>query len=845
MSRIIVKGLPQYYTEDKLRTHFTHDGKYEVTDVKLMRKRGGESRRFAFIGYKNEDDAEAAVRYFHNSFIDTARVNVQVAKSFADDTVPLLVRERQKRARQALEEQEARLEEQQRQRPTKQRKYQSLDDEINANPQLREFMGAINDKRSWADNAGADGLGGPLAQELESALDGEATAPAEKLPEIEMAEDAASDDEYQTLDNKKDEDEDEEMMMPLSGEPTTANDEQKGEDEDAEIAEGDGLAKDENVSDLDWLIQRRKRMKENQENEEQEAQEEEESKEAEDATTEDVPEAPPRRQKETPEDQILATGRLFIRNILYTSTEDDFSNLFSQFGSLEEVHIAVDTRTGKSKGFVYIQFSNPKNAVEAFHTLDKTIFQGRLLHILPGKAKKDHTLDEFDLKNMPLKKQRELKRKQQASKTQFSWNSLYMSTDAVMELVAAKMGVTKWQLLDPHNSLLAVKQALAEADVIGEVRRYFESHGVDLTQFETQKHKDDKIILVKNFAHGTTPEEIGELFAPYGAIKRILMPPRAATIAIVEFRDQPSARSAFSKLLYRRFKDGILYLEKGPTGLFTREPTAKEVEVVENTAKDTKEEPVVEIKPSVDDVVNAPAEDEEEKDVITGPTVSVFVKNLNFTTTNTELTRLFGELPGFVVAVVKTKPNPKKEGTTMSMGFGFVEFRTRDQAETAIRTLDGYVLDGHKIQLKISHRPGSLELASKDKKKAKSSKVIIKNLPFEATRKDVVELLGAFGQLKLCRVPKKFDKLARGFAFVEFNLAKEAEAAMDQLKGVHLLGRRLVMQYAEEDSELAEAEIEKMMQKVKKQKGTRELAQARAMGKGKQESLEDDEDEGF
>lgn len=181
----------------------------------------------------------------------------------------------------------------------------------------------------------------------------------------------------------------------------------------------------------------------------------------------------------------------------------------------------------------------------------------------------------------------------------------------------------------------------------------------------------------------------------------------------------------------------------------------------------------------------------------------------------------------------------------MSMGFGFVEFRTRDQAETAIRTLDGYVLDGHKIQLKISHRPGSLELASKDKKKAKSSKVIIKNLPFEATRKDVVELLGAFGQLKLCRVPKKFDKLARGFAFVEFNLAKEAEAAMDQLKGVHLLGRRLVMQYAEEDSELAEAEIEKMMQKVKKQKGTRELAQARAMGKGKQESLEDDEDEGF
>ena len=52
-----------------------------------------------------------------------------------------------------------------------------------------------------------------------------------------------------------------------------------------------------------------------------------------------------------------------------------------------------------------------EDATRAYRSLDKQIFQGRLLHILPADKKKDHRLDEFDLKNLPLKKQRELKRK--------------------------------------------------------------------------------------------------------------------------------------------------------------------------------------------------------------------------------------------------------------------------------------------------------------------------------------------------------------------------------------------------------------------------------------------------
>jgi multiple RNA-binding domain-containing protein 1 len=307
--------------------------------------------------------------------------------------------------------------------------------------------------------------------------------------------------------------------------------------------------------------------------------------------------------------------------------------------------------------------------------------------------------------------------------------------------------------------------------------------------------------------------------------------PSSGTIAIVQFRDAPTGRSAFTKLAYRRFKKSILYLEKGPKDLFTREPSnddkVDKIEVKEN------------IKEIKDNSINVNNEDIE---VFEGATVSIFVKNLNFTTTAQVLQSVFEKLDGYVAATIKTKPDPKDSTKKMSMGFGFAEFKSKDQAITAISVVDGTVLEGHRLQLKLSHRQNVVGSDKpKDSKSKASGKIIVKNLPFEATRKDVFELFNSFGQLKSVRVPKKFDKSARGFAFVEFLLPKEAENAMDQLQGVHLLGRRLVMQYAEQSSDDVEEEIEKLTRKAKKQVATRELGAIRATGKRKLD-LDDDED---
>ncbi|EHM99718.1 Mrd1p [Saccharomyces cerevisiae x Saccharomyces kudriavzevii VIN7] len=879
MSRIIVKGLPVYLTDDKLKEHFTKrlDQKHShqavsgsgldlITDVKILRDRNGESRRFGFIGYRNEDDAFDAVDYFNGSFVNTSKIEVAMAKSFADPRVPQPMKEKRREALKRFREKEERLLQEQDQKKKKpdDNTHRSIDDQIGKNKQLQEFMETMKPSSqvtSW-EKIGVDkSIENKERQETEedSGVQGNsllAHALALKGDDgkgeaLKLDIENQSDDEYSAFNTNKDEgqgdDKEEEKMMSLS---SLVSDDVNNDE--AENAKRRNLAQDEQVSDLDWFKQRRIRIKESgaevRGKPSLTAIEQNDSVDAEEEQPE--PTVPQKTDEERAIEKINETGRLFLRNILYNSKEEDFKALFGPFGDLEEVHVALDTRTGQSKGFAYVLFKDPKNAVNAYVELDKQIFQGRLLHILPGEEKKSHRLDEFDLKNMPLKKQKELKRKAAASKQTFSWNSLYMNQDAVLGSVAAKLGLEKSQLIDAENSNSAVKQALAEAHVIGDVRKYFESKGVDLTKFtqlKSSNQRDDRVILVKNFPYGTTREELGEMFVPYGKLERLLMPP-AGTIAIVQFRDSTSARAAFTKLSYKRFKDGIIYLEKGPKDCFSK--PAESDDLIDDTSAEEQQK-AVEIKPSSNDLMetNTDANEESsathEEDIAEGPTVSIFIKNLNFSTTNQNLTDRFKAFSGFVVAQVKTKPDPKHQGKTLSMGFGFVEFRTKEQANAVISAMDGTVIDGHKIQLKLSHRQSSQNSNTKTKSNKRSGKIIVKNLPFEATRKDVFELFNSFGQLKSVRVPKKFDKSARGFAFVEFLLPKEAENAMDQLHGVHLLGRRLIMQYAEEDAVNAEEEIARMTKKVRKQVATNEMAALRNKGGRKKLDLDDEDNEGF
>ncbi len=402
-----------------------------------------------------------------------------------------------------------------------------------------------------------------------------------------------------------------------------------------------------------------------------------------------------------------------------------------------------------------------------------------------------------------------------------------------MTSVADRLGVPKSELLDPTSADAAVKQAHAETHIIQETKSYFSANGVNLDAFK-RKERGETAILVKNFSYGTKPTELQELFEAYGTTRRLLMPP-SGTMAIVDFVQADHARTAFRSLAYRKFKEGILFLEKAPRDIFSVEHNAA-------PGKDMNSEGVPSAKHSAGDPLQATRAQESIN------TSTLFVRNLNFSTTSERLREVFKPLDGLVSARVKTKPDPKHAGKLLSMGFGFLEFKTKEQAQAALAAMDGHDLDGHELLIRASHR--SVDAAEDRRREdtakkiaGRKTKIIIKNLPFEASKRDVRSLFGSYGQLRSVRVPKKFDSSTRGFAFAEFVAAREAENAMDALKDTHLLGRRLVLDFAAEDEVDPEQEIAKMQQKAGKQAD--KVALQRLTGSGRKKfNVNEDVDRG-
>lgn len=392
-----------------------------------------------------------------------------------------------------------------------------------------------------------------------------------------------------------------------------------------------------------------------------------------------------------------------------------------------------------------------------------------------------------------------------------------------MSSISDRLGVAKSDLLDPTSSDAAVKQAHAETHLIQETKAYFTANGVDLEAFK-RRERGDSAILVKNFVYGTKAEELKRLFEEHGNVSSILMPP-SGTIAIVRFEQPQQAKTAFASLAYRKFKDSVLFLEKAPKDLFRSDASSNGIIGGQGRAQEAQV-----LKPSASDLLH-------ETSIAEGiDTTTLFVRNLNFSTTTEHLNEVFKPLGGFLSARVKTKPDPKKPGAVLSMGFGFLEFRTKTQARAALEAMNGYKLAGHDLLIRASHK--ALDAAEERKRDDRAKKVagrrtkiIIKNLPFEATKKDVRSLFGSYGQLRSVRVPKKFDSSTRGFAFADFVTAREAENAMDALKDTHLLGRKLVLDFAAEDAEDPEEEIMKMQKKVGQQ--TDRVAVQKLAGSGR------------
>lgn len=246
-----------------------------------------------------------------------------------------------------------------------------------------------------------------------------------------------------------------------------------------------------------------------------------------------------------------------------------------------------------------------------------------------------------------------------------------MGHDAVADVIAKQYGTSKENVLNPHgDGSAAVRLALGETQIVANTRKFLEQEGVYLDAFndviisvcfifrfnkyfnflyiQSSGKRSKTIILVKNLPAETEPREIRELFEKHGVLNRVIFPPSGITgmlrfqkplfdinsiiiSAIVEFIEPSEARKAFMNLAYKKFKHLPLYLEwapensLSPASKHTRNESDKpdKEEVTEMESNDVEEEREEQERAEEE-------EDEEEPE----PDTTLFVKNLNFQTTD-------------------------------------------------------------------------------------------------------------------------------------------------------------------------------------------------------------------
>ncbi len=68
---------------------------------------------------------------------------------------------------------------------------------------------------------------------------------------------------------------------------------------------------------------------------------------------------------------------IYVGNLSWSMSDDDLSNLFTQFGSVTSAKILKDKVSGRSKGFGFVEMENDEEANNAIANLNETEIQGR------------------------------------------------------------------------------------------------------------------------------------------------------------------------------------------------------------------------------------------------------------------------------------------------------------------------------------------------------------------------------------------------------------------------------------------------------------------------------------
>lgn len=97
--------------------------------------------------------------------------------------------------------------------------------------------------------------------------------------------------------------------------------------------------------------------------------------------------------------EVLMGKKLYVGNLAFSVTSDSLNTLFAQYGTVESAKVIMDRDTGRSKGFAFVEMSNPDEAAACIREAGGKELEGRQMNISEAKPQEPRTGGGFGGRN--------------------------------------------------------------------------------------------------------------------------------------------------------------------------------------------------------------------------------------------------------------------------------------------------------------------------------------------------------------------------------------------------------------------------------------------------------------
>jgi RNA recognition motif-containing protein len=82
---------------------------------------------------------------------------------------------------------------------------------------------------------------------------------------------------------------------------------------------------------------------------------------------------------------------LYVGNLSYSVGQNELTDLFKAYGTVESVNVIIDRETGRSKGFAFVEMGTAQQGQAAIDALHDKELDGRKLTVNAARPREDRS----------------------------------------------------------------------------------------------------------------------------------------------------------------------------------------------------------------------------------------------------------------------------------------------------------------------------------------------------------------------------------------------------------------------------------------------------------------------